>query len=77
MKMKKIHQSATVAFIIAVIAPAFAFGYIDLGTGSYLIQILIAGIVGGIFAIKLFFKQIKDKAAELFGKKKKDETEEQ
>lgn len=40
----------------------FAFyaevAYIDPGTGSYFIQILIAFLAGGVFALKLFWKKI-------------------
>jgi len=35
-----------------------ACGYIDPGTGSYILQILIAGIVGSLFVIKIFWKRI-------------------
>lgn len=34
------------------------FGYIDPGTGSYVMQLLIAGLVGGIYAIKTYWKTI-------------------
>ena len=33
--------------------------YIDAGTGSLIIQFLIAGAVGGLFLIKTFFGKIK------------------
>ena len=40
----------------------FAFavecGYIDPGTGSYFIQILIGVLAGGLFALKIFWKKI-------------------
>jgi hypothetical protein len=32
--------------------------YLDPGSGSYLIQLLIAALLGGGFAIKTFWKQI-------------------
>ena len=43
--------------------------YLDPGSGSYLIQILIAALLGGGFAIKAFWKQITAFFARLFGKK--------
>ena len=35
-----------------------AFGYIDPGTGSYIVQIVIAGLVGGIYALKTYWTQV-------------------
>ena len=34
-------------------------GYIDAGTGSLIIQLLIAGAVGGLFLIKVFWTKVK------------------
>ncbi|HUW30914.1 MAG TPA: hypothetical protein VM223_04825 [Planctomycetota bacterium] len=36
-----------------------ACAYIDPGTGSYIFQILIASVLGGLFALKIFWKNIK------------------
>lgn len=35
-----------------------AFAYVDPGTGSYILQIILASIVGASFTIKLFGKKI-------------------
>jgi len=43
-------------------------GYIDPGTGSFIIQILIAGLCGGLLAIKLFWNNIKSVFSKLFHK---------
>ncbi|MCF7810505.1 hypothetical protein K9N50_05910 [bacterium] len=48
-----------------------AYAYLDPGTGSYLLQILIAGLVGAAFSIKVFWLRIKD----FFSGKKKDNDE--
>jgi len=42
--------------------------YLDPGSGSYLIQLLIAALLGGGFAIKAFWKQISAFFRKLFGK---------
>ncbi len=42
--------------------------YLDPGSGSYLIQILIAALLGGGFAIKAFWKQISAFFRKLFKK---------
>jgi len=40
----------TAGFLVAM--PSKAHAYIDPGSGSYFFQILIAGLVGGLFALK-------------------------
>jgi len=42
-------------FLLALERSAFA--YLDPGTGSYVFQIIIAGIVGSLFAVKMFWKR--------------------
>jgi hypothetical protein len=37
-----------------------AFAYLDPGTGSYIFQVLIAAIIGGLFTIKIYWQKIKD-----------------
>ncbi|HUW56291.1 MAG TPA: hypothetical protein VMZ92_06620 [Planctomycetota bacterium] len=54
-----------------------ACAYIDWGTGSFLIQMAIAGLVGASYAVKVFWKQIKTFFAGLFGKKRKTEGEDE
>lgn len=34
-------------------------GYVDPGTGSYLLQMLLAGILGAGFAVRSFWTQIR------------------
>lgn len=45
--------------------------YIDPGTGSLIIQILIASFVGGLFLIKVFWGKVKAFFNNLFSKAKK------
>ena len=50
------------AMIMAVVLmPTPALAYLDPGTGSFVIQGIIAAIVGGGFAIKMFWSRIKTK----------------
>jgi phosphate/sulfate permease len=46
--------------------------YLDPGTGSIIIQLIIAGIVGGGFALKLFWYNSKKFFLSLLGKKSDD-----
>jgi len=57
--------SSTVVLKILVLTLAFlslarqAHAYLDPGTGSYFVQILIAGIAGGGYLIVTFWSKIK------------------
>jgi len=48
---------AATACIFTICQPAH--GYIDAGSGSYLLQILFAGILGGAFAAKSALGNLK------------------
>jgi hypothetical protein len=50
--------------------------YLDPGSGSYLIQLLIATLLGGAFVIKAFWRQITTFFVKLF-KGKKEETDDE
>ncbi len=47
-----------------------AFGYIDPGTGSYVLQIAIAFLVGIAFSVKVFWKKISAFLRKTFSGKK-------
>ena len=56
--MTRLHLIASVtALLIIAIEPAYA--YLDPGTGSMLLQGLIASIAGGLMIIKLYWYKIK------------------
>jgi hypothetical protein len=35
-----------------------AYAYLDPGTGSYFFQLVIGALIGGLFAVKLFWNKI-------------------
>jgi hypothetical protein len=39
--------------------PQSAHAYLDPGTGSYVLQLIIAGLVGGALGVKIYWKRIK------------------
>lgn len=57
----------TSIFVVAFSGEALA--YVDPGTGSYVLQIVIAGLVAGVFAIKTFWLQIVAFFGGLFGRR--------
>ena len=48
-----------VAVLVICLLPATALAYIDPGTGSFVIQGIIAGVIGVGLAIKVFWHRIK------------------
>ena len=42
--------------------------YLDPGSGSYLLQLLIAGILGALFALRLYWKRVRGFFLKLIGR---------
>jgi hypothetical protein len=54
-----------------------AYAYLDPGTGSYILQMLVAGALGGIFVLKTFWRSIMNFFVNFFSKRgnqKKEDT---
>ena len=45
-----------------------AYAYIDLGTGSYLIQMLLAGLFVFMFSLKMFWQRVMASMSTLLSK---------
>lgn len=54
-----IRERALVAAVL-IVCPQLAFAYIDPGTGSILLQGLLAGVAGAAVVIKLYWFRIKN-----------------
>ncbi len=50
-----------------------AHAYIDPGTGSYIIQVMIGGLLGAAFALKVYWKKVKAYFSNLFSKRTKSD----
>ena len=62
-------------FLAALVSPVLlqpAYGYLDPGTGSYMLQFLIGGLLGGLFAIALFWKKAVTFVKRLFAPGRND-----
>ena len=59
----------TLALIFVLCVPAYA--YLDPGTGSYFLQIIIATLLGAMYAIKHFWYKVKLFCINLLSKFKK------
>jgi hypothetical protein len=64
------YLTAAAAFVAALLllAPTAAHAYLDPGTGSYVLQMIIAGLLGAAFAIKMYWLRIKRFLAGIFSK---------
>jgi len=65
--------SAAPAFIFFSFRHASVAPYLDAGTGSIIIQALIAGSLGALVALKIFWSRIKTFFKKLFSKGRIDE----
>lgn len=66
--MKELYSFVAISLIVFL--PVRAFAYLDPGTGSYVLQVVIAGAVSGAFVIKIFWKTLKEKISQIFAKDK-------
>lgn len=44
---------------ILIFMPLNVYAYLDLGTGSYVIQIVLAMVLGGLYTLKILWEKIK------------------
>jgi hypothetical protein len=58
--------------LICLVFPQKAYAYLDPSTGSYVVQIIIASLIGGLFAIKHYFARIRGFIQSLASKKKSE-----
>ncbi len=72
LKQKRTRSLAAAFLFMFLFSGQRIFAYIDPGTGSYMIQIAIAFMVGALFFIKGFWKKIAAFLSRIFSKKKND-----
>ena len=60
-------------FLFNIAVSNRAYAYLDLGTGSYIFQMIIAVFIGGLFALKLFWGKVKNFFSNLFSGREKSE----
>lgn len=62
-----------VVVVAALVFPRDVHAYLDPGTGSYVLQLVLAGVLGGMFAVKLFWKNIKGFFSNIFSSRREKE----
>ena len=62
MKLKRLMSEISSCALLAVLASLLlvreAHAYLDPGAGSYILQILIAGLFGALFMVKVFWGRV-------------------
>ena len=58
-----------VAGLLVLISAQDAFAYVDPGTGSYVLQLIMAGLLAAAFALKSYWKNITAFLSRLLSKK--------
>jgi hypothetical protein len=69
----RISGLSLLVFLCLLLYPQEAYAYIDPATGSYITQIIIAALIGGLFVIKQYFARIREFIRSLASRKKKSE----
>ena len=70
--MKRLSHSKKILVFFALfylVLAQDAYAYLDPGTGSYILQLVIATFLGAVFTIKIYWGKIKAFWANLFSKK--------
>jgi hypothetical protein len=72
MKYSKYRLVFFLLLLLGLLAPGIAYAYLDPGTGSYIIQLVIGMVLGGLFAVGLFWRRVMAFFRRLFSGKKND-----
>jgi len=76
-RMQHFKYSASLIFLfifLYLLIPQNAYAYLDPGTGSYILQVLIATFLGVGFVTRLYFRKIKNFFTNRIFKNKRDNT---
>lgn len=71
--VKRTVSVLTVAGFVVILLTPDAYAYIDPATGSYILQILLAGLLGALFTVKVFWRNIKSVFARLLTRNTQDD----
>lgn len=77
LSIHKTLRNIVVSLLLIIAFPCFAYAYLDPGTGSYILQILIAAFFAGLYALKRYWYQVKSFVSGLFKRDKAEKYNEQ
>ena len=68
----KTHKIIFPVMFFLILLPARSYAYIDPGTGSFVVQMLIAAVLGAFFALKMYWQRLRTFFSKLLAKKMED-----
>ncbi len=75
--MSGIQSSGLIAEVLArsMVTAGGNFAYLDPGSGSYLLQLLIAGVMGGLLMLRIYWSKVLGFFKGIFGASIDDDEE--
>ncbi len=68
----RLAEATGVAFLVLGITTTSAHAYIDPGTGSYVLQVVLASLLAAAFVVKSTWRNIRDAVGKRIGRKPKE-----
>ena len=65
----------SVIMLTGLLIPQPAYAYLDPGTGSYILQLVLGALVGMLFAVKIFWKNITTSFRNFLSRERKAEKD--
>jgi len=57
--LKRLAEWGILLVLVNFVFPQRVYAYIDPGSGSYVLQLFIAGLLGALYSIKIFWTRIR------------------
>jgi hypothetical protein len=73
-RIRRLVHIITISGLIIITLPDDAHAYIDPSTGSYILQILLAGLLGALFTLKIFWRNVKEYLSRIFTRSGRDDV---
>lgn len=75
MKILEVISILLLSLSLLLLCTLEARAYLDPGSGSYMMQVLLASLIGGLYILKVYFKRIVERIKGLIPKKARVEDE--
>ena len=75
--LRSLINSVVLAGLLPLVFTRDAHAYLDPGTGSYILQLIIAGLLGAFLAVKMYWGNIKTFFSNRFSKERREEQSEE
>jgi len=63
-------MTGIICLMLLVVFPSKAYAYLDPGSGSYILQLILAGLLAASFTLKTFWKRVWIRIRALLANKK-------